>query len=315
MREICGFRTVRARGITGRGCYDDRIALVRIGIHTFTRGSLENAALRAVALGVNTFQIFSSSPRMWRYPPLKPDEVRKIRQIREKHDLRPLAIHDSYLINLAATDPVIRQKSIASFREELERAVAIGAEYLVTHPGSYRGQPCEEGISKIVEALKEAGHGIRGVTLLLENTAGAGCAIGSRFLELAAIRQLVQGSLDLPVGYCLDTCHCYVSGYDVSTADGLRDTIREAEKILGLENIPVIHTNDSKGTFQSKLDRHANIGEGHIGVEGFRRILNHPKLREKAFILETPVDQEGDDFKNVQTLKSLCRNSRTNTKR
>jgi len=267
-----------------------------------------------MALGANTFQIFSSSPRMWRYPPLKTDEVRKIRQIREKHDLYPLVIHDSYLINLAATDAVIRGRSIASFREELERAVAIGADYVVAHPGSYKGQTCEEGISAIVEALKEAARGIRGVTLLLENTAGAGCSIGSRFLELAAIRHLVQSSLDIPVGYCLDTCHCFVSGYNVSTGDGLRETVREAERILGLENIPVIHTNDSKGAFQSKLDRHANIGEGHIGVEGFRRILNHPKLRRKAFILETPVDQEGDDLKNLQTLKSLCQNSRTNTR-
>ncbi len=282
---------------------------MRIGIHTFTRGSLEGAALTAVRLGANAFQIFSSSPRMWRYGALNPDEVRKLKQARQKFDLKPLAIHTSYLINLAATEPGLRQKSIAAFREEMERAVTIGAEYLITHPGSYKGKTCEEGIFAITEALKLAARGIKGVTLLLENTAGAGCSIGSRFLELAAIRQLVEGALDVPVGYCLDTCHCYVSGYDVSTAVGLAATVREADKILGLDNIPVIHTNDSKGRFHSKLDRHANIGEGNIGLEGFRRIVNHPKLRRKAFILETPVDREGDDLKNLETLKSLCQST------
>jgi deoxyribonuclease-4 len=288
---------------------------VRIGIHTFTRGSLERSAIKAVELGANTFQIFSSSPRMWRYPALDREEVRKIRAVRERHDLEPLVIHDSYLINLASTDPVIRQKSIDSFRLELERAVAIGAEYLVAHPGSFHGQSCEQGIWAVAEALKIAARGIRGTTLLLENTAGAGCSIGSRLLELAAIRQLVQDSVELPIGYCLDTCHCYVSGYDVSTVEGLRATLKEAELVLGLENVAVIHANDSKGSFQSKLDRHANIGEGNIGLDGFRRILNHPKLRRKAFILETPVDQEGDDLRNLETLKSLCRNSRTITNR
>ena len=278
---------------------------VRIGIHTFTRGSLSGAALKAAELGANAFQIFSSSPRMWRYGKLDIQEIKLMKEVRQKHDLRPLSIHASYLINLAATDPVIRQKSIDAFREELERAALIGAEYLVVHPGSFHGKTCEEGIGAVVEALKVAAMGIRGVTLLLENTAGAGCSIGSRFLELAAIRQLVESSLEIPIGYCLDTCHCFVSGYDVSTAEGLRYTVREAEKILGWENIPVIHTNDSKGKFDSKLDRHANIGEGHIGLEGFRRILNHPQLKTKAFILETPVDNEGDDLKNIEALKSL----------
>jgi deoxyribonuclease IV len=248
---------------------------------------------------------------MWR--PGRPDplDVRRMREHREKHDLRPLVIHDSYLINLAALDPVIRAKSIQAFRSELERAVALGAEYLVAHPGSYKGQSCEAGIYAVVEALKEAAHGLRGVTLLLENTAGGGCTIGARFEELAAIRRLASGALELPIGFCLDMCHCYASGYDVSTAKGLAETVRLASRILGLENVPVIHANDSKGGFNSHVDRHANIGQGNIGTEGFGRILNHPKLRAKAFILETPRDDEKADRRDVEALKNLCRKSRT----
>ena len=247
---------------------------------------------------------------MWRPSTPDPADIRKLRVAREKFDLTPMAIHDSYLINLASCETDIRRQSIAAFRGEIERAIAIGAEYLVMHPGHCKGQPLEQGMMNVVEGLHEAARGLAsdGLTILLENTVGAGGQIGSRFEELAAIREFAGQRMDIAIGYCLDTCHCFASGhYNVATADGLRQTVTAIGKVLGLENVPVFHTNDSKGVAGSRLDRHANIGEGHIGTEGFRRILNHPKLRNKAFILETPVDEPGDDRRNVQALLGVVK--------
>jgi deoxyribonuclease-4 len=245
---------------------------------------------------------------MWKASPAKPDEIRLLKRAREKHDLTPLVIHVNYLVNLASLDPVIREKSIVSFRGEVERATAIGAEYLVTHPGNYKGHSVEQGIAAfalgIAEAVKEVK--LRDLTLLLENTAGCGAQIGCRFEELKEIRQLILQLTDWKVGYCLDTCHLLAAGHDIGRAPGLARTIKEADEVLGLPNVKVIHTNDSKKPLGSRVDRHEHIGEGHIGEEGFRRILNHGKLRGKAFILETPVDAEGDDLRNVETLKRLA---------
>jgi len=280
---------------------------VRLGLHTSTAGSLEKAALTAAELGANTFQIFSASPRMWKARSPDREQVRLLRQARERFNLHPLAIHVNYLINLASIDPVIRAKSIEGFRGELERAAAIGAEYLVLHPGSYRGRSVEEGIASFSLALREAARGWRrdGVTLLLENAAGAGAHIGSRFEELQSIRELARDLTQLPIGYCLDTCHLLAAGFEIRTAAGLRATIRNAEEMLGLSNVHVIHTNDSKTPLGSRVDRHAHIGKGHIGMDAFRRILRHPKLGNKTFIMETPVDRPGDDRRNLERVRAL----------
>lgn len=242
-----------------------------------------------------------------------PGQIRLLDCARQRFDLAPMVIHVNYLINLASFDPLIRQKSIVAFRGELERAAAIGAEYLVLHPGNYKGRSVEEGIAAFALALAEAAQGFvfRSVTVLLENTVGCGAQIGCRFEELKSIRELLLQLTEIPVGYCLDTCHLLAAGFNVATEEGLRRTVREADSILGLSNVKVIHTNDSKTPLGSHVDRHANIGEGYIGTEGFRRILAHPKLRTKPFILETPVDEEGDDRRNLDTLKKLCSKSRT----
>ena len=281
---------------------------MRIGIHTSRAKSLENAALKAAELGANTFQIFSASPRMWRaVAPLRSD-IRLLRKAREKFDLYPLAVHASYLVNLATLDPVIREKSVAGFRGELERAAAIGAEYLVVHPGSYKGQTVEEGMAAFVLGMVEAAHGLQlgGLTVLLENTVGAGAQIGGKLEELRCIRELTARASDLAVGYCLDTCHLLGAGFDIAAKPGLESTLLHVDKVLGLDHVRLIHANDSKKPLGSRLDRHANIGDGHIGEKGFSRILRHPKLRAKPFILETPVDEEGDDRRNVDALKRLA---------
>jgi deoxyribonuclease IV len=280
---------------------------LRIGIHTSRSKSLESSAVKANELGANTFQIFSASPRMWRAGTPDPVDVKLFRAARERFDLCPLAIHVNYLINLATLDPVIRAKSVAAFRGELERAAIIGAEYLVLHPGNYKGESVEEGMAALVLGMAEAARAFRapGLTVLLENTVGCGSQIGCRFEELRTIRDLAANETDLPVAYCLDTCHLFAAGYNVANAAGLEQTVRAADRLLGLELVRVIHTNDSKGVLGSHLDRHANIGEGKIGEEGFRRILTHPALCDKPFILETPVDEEGDDKRNIDTLKRL----------
>ncbi len=290
---------------------------MRIGIHTSISGSLEKAALTAARLGANTFQIFSASPRMWRAGLPDAQAVLLLKKARERYDLRPLAIHDNYLINLASCDEDLRAKSVTAFRGEIERALLIGAEFLVAHPGNCRGHTVELGIYTFCKSLGEAAQGLntRGLKLLLENTAGSGAALGSRFEELTVMKQYAAQFTDLEVGFCIDTCHCLAAGYDVATADGLRKTMRLLDAVLGLENIPVFHANDSKTGLGSHVDRHEHIGRGYIGEEGFRRILSHPKLRGKAFIAETPVDREGDDLRNVQKLQSLCRKSRTITKK
>jgi deoxyribonuclease-4 len=284
---------------------------VRIGIHTSIAGSLERSAIEAAELCANTFQIFSTSPRMWRASVPSPVQIKLLRGAREKFDLVPLVIHSNYLINLASCSEELRVKSAESFRGEIERGLTIGAEYLVVHPGSCKGHSIEQGIVAVVRSLAEASAGLdtRAITVLLENTAGAGDALGSSFEELSLMRECASRVIDLNIGFCIDTCHCHSAGYDMATAAGFRKTVVEIDRHLGAANVKVIHANDSKSPLGSHIDRHQHIGKGSIGEEGFRRIVNHPKLRGKAFILETPVDEEGDDPRNIETMKRLATRS------
>ena len=281
-------------------------------MHTSIAGALERSALKAAELGANTFQIFSSSPRQWKASVPSLPAIRLLNRAREKHDLYPLAIHDNYLINLASSHEKIRQLSIEAFRGELERAVAIGAEYLIAHPGNYKGQTVEEGILHFLEGVGQAARGLElgKLMLLIENTVGAGSQLGGRFEELHVMREFAPKMTDLPIGFCLDTCHLLASGFDIASAGGLEKMLAEAERLLGLDSVRVIHANDSKGALGSHIDRHEHIGQGKIGLDGFRRILHHPRLRSKAFILETPME-DGWDQRNLDTLKELWRKPRT----
>ena len=245
---------------------------------------------------------------MWRAKPADAQQIKLLKKARERFDLNPMVIHVNYLVNLASLDPTIRGKSIECFRGELERAAAIGAEFLVLHPGSYRGSSIEEGIAAFVHGLRDAAHGIHAphLTVLIENTVGAGCHLGSRFEELQSIRDLARDLTDLPIGYCLDTCHLLAAGFDIVTAAGLRSTVRAVEEYLGMSNVHVIHANDSKTAFGSRADRHEHIGRGEIGKEAFRRIVRHPSLKVIPFICETPIDRPGDDKRNLRMMRKLA---------
>jgi deoxyribonuclease-4 len=289
-----------------RACYDIPL---RIGIHTSRAKSLEEAGLEAHRLGANTFQIFSASPRTWRTSKPDPADIRRLSAARQRLDLTPLVIHTNYLVNLASLDPDVRQKSVTSFRGELDRAEAIGAEYLVLHPGNYKGQSLEQGLAAFALGLAEAARGFSasGLTVLLENTVGSGHQLGRRFEELRIIRDLAARETDLPIAYCLDTCHLFAAGFNIADAAGLEETVTAADRILGLDRVKVMHANDSKGALSSHLDRHENIGRGQIGEAGFGRILTHAKLRGKPFILETPVETDDDARRDIETLKRLSK--------
>jgi deoxyribonuclease-4 len=284
-----------------------RLTSRRIGIHTSIAGGVQNAAERAYRLGCNTFQIFSSSPRQWAPYELTRAQYAEMRRLREKYDLKPLVIHANYLVNLASTTPVFLEKSVKAFRGELERALALGAEYLVLHPGSFRGTDREQGLMQTAAAIAAAGTGLdlaKGdLTILIENTAGAEYSLGGSFEQVAEILERLRGVV--PIAACIDTCHTHVAGYDIVSEGGMAATLARLEATIGLKSVPVWHCNDAKAARGSKLDRHQHIGKGAIGGEPFRRLLNDPRLAHAAFIAETPIDAPGDDKRNVAVLKRL----------
>ncbi len=279
---------------------------MKVGVHTSIAGALENAPLHAHRIGCDTFQMFSANPRGWRAHRPTAEECRRFRAVRERYGLGPVVIHDNYLINLAAPDPAIRRHSIAAFRGELERALALGAEYLVTHPGSAKDSSAEQAIENCIASLGQAARGLKldGLTVLIENTAGQGTAIGRSFEEVGAI--LAGAGKTLPVGVCLDTAHTFEAGYPIHTAAGLRETVRQFDRAVGLKNLKVIHANDSRTDFGSHADRHEHIGRGKIGRQAFARIVRHPKLRGVPFICETPLDRPGDDKRNIGMIRKLA---------
>src|SRR5689334_8310143 len=279
----------------------------RIGIHTSTAGGVEMAAERAYRLGANTFQIFSSSPRQWKPYALAQPQCDAMRGLREKYGIGPMAIHSSYLVNLASATPEFHRKSVAAFRGELQRALAPCAEYLVLHHGSFRGRSREEGLELVARSIAEAAEGLEleryNLRVLIENTAGSEFSLGGSFDQVAHLLQYLRPVC--PVGACIDTCHTHVSGYDIVSDAGWHETMQKLDETIGLKNVVVWHCNDAKDARGSKRDRHEHIGKGTIGLEAFRRLLNDPRTEHAAFIAETPIEEPGDDLRNIATLKSL----------
>jgi deoxyribonuclease-4 len=284
-----------------------RVTSRRIGIHTSIAGGVQNAAERAYRLGCNAFQIFSTSPRQWAPYELSRPRCAEMSRLREKYDLKPLVIHTNYLINLAGASPLFLQKSVEAFRGEVERALNLCAEYLVLHPGSFRGADREQGLLRTSAAIAAATQGLDvakgGLTILIENTAGAEYSLGGSFEQVAEVLERLRGIV--PIAACIDTCHTHVAGYDIVSEQGMRETLARLDATVRLENVRVWHCNDAKAPRGSKLDRHQHIGKGSIGKEPFRRLLNDARLAHAAFIAETPIDRPGDDRRNVAALKAL----------
>jgi deoxyribonuclease IV len=240
-------------------------------------------------------------------------DAKAFRARRAELQLGPLVIHASYLVNLAASQPMQRTRSIQAFYEELVRAGMLGADFLVVHPGARGESSPEQAIAAIIDSVKQAARRIqmKNLRILIENTAGMGTAVGSRLEEVAAI---VRGLKGLNVAVCLDTAHLFAAGYDIRSEKGLEETISYIESTFGLENVPVFHVNDSKIPLGGRVDRHEHIGEGKIGAEAFARILRNPRLGSappaglagRAFLLETPIDVPGDDRKNVAKIWELA---------
>jgi deoxyribonuclease-4 len=283
----------------------------RIGIHTSIAGDISGALELAHGLGANALQIFSASPRMWTRGASRISEADAARFRARRKELRlgPLVIHDNYLINMASANPVLRARSVQAFHHELVRAMALGADYLVVHPGCCGtdrgpGRGMDEAIAAVAQGLRQAARGLKlgDLQLLLENMAGQGTSIGSKFGELRAI---IDACGELPMGVCVDTAHLFAAGWDIRTEAGLEKALADIDAAVGLDRVRLIHVNDSKTPLGSRVDRHEHIGKGKIGLAGFARILNHPLLAGRAFIAETPIDKPGDDRKNVATLWKL----------
>jgi deoxyribonuclease IV len=287
----------------------------RIGIHTSIAGSYLNALDSAQKLGCNALQIFSSSPRMWQGGPSRIPEAEAMafRARREELRLGPLVVHANYLINLAAVQPMLRTRSIQAFHDEMVRALALGADFLVVHPGARGESSSERAVATIIESVKQAARRVPlgGLHILIENTAGMGTAVGSRLEEVG---EILAGLDDLPSGACLDTAHLFAAGYDIKTEAGLASTMEVIDQTVGLDRVPVFHVNDSKVPLGGRVDRHEHIGAGKIGSDAFRRILTHRRLGSappegvlgRAFLLETPIDHPGDDRRNVVALWELA---------
>ena len=245
---------------------------------------------------------------MWRPQRLEASHCEQMRTLRQEFDCAPLVIHTSYLVNLCSQTELFREKSVAAFHGEVERALALGAEYLVLHPGSWKGLTRSEGLRLAAESIGRAvdGVGFDGCDfrILIENTAGAEFSLGGNFEQVAELIEQLKGIV--PVGACLDTCHCHVAGYDLVTEAGYEQTVAWIAGTIGTDAVKVWHMNDAKAPRGSKLDRHEHIGKGTMGLEPFRRLLNDQRFAHCAFIAETPVDEEGDERRNVETLRSLA---------
>ena len=273
-----------------------------LGAHVSTAGGPQTAWQRGVDIGATAIQIFTKTPNQWREPVITDEIAAEFKAERAKSGIRGVVSHDSYLINLASPDDVIRNRSIESFIGELTRCTKLGVEYIVSHPGNHLSE-ADAGISRNATSYGECLEQVPGsVMVLLEGTAGTGTALGSTFEELAEIRGRIPASLRERVGYCLDTCHLYSAGYDL--VKDYHRVFEEFDKVCGLERLRCLHLNDSKNPFDSHKDRHELIAEGTLGAEPFRQVMRDPRFVGVIKVLETP---KGDEDMTTNDLKMLKR--------
>lgn len=277
---------------------------MRFGFQFSIAGGLSRALQRALALGCQAVQLFVQNPRAWRWRPVVEAEVQKFVQLRRQSGVDPVIVHLSYLPNLAASEPYLYQRSQNRLQRELALAARLGADYLICHPGHAPWKA--EVWERVAEAIAAAVHYTPPPPLiLLENTAGQGRQLGWHLLQLAKIMQ-VSG---VPLGLCLDTAHAFAAGYDLRHRAGINRLLAEIDRGPGLAAVKVLHLNDSQAPLGSRRDRHAHLGQGEIGLEGLRQLLNHPALAFRAVILETPDRQPADDHRNLAVARSLVRSS------
>lgn len=283
------------------------------GAHLSIAGGLPRAIDRAVATGCESLQVFTKSVGQWRARPLGDDEVRAFRERRKTAGIQAVLAHTSYLINLASPDATLRARSYAALLGEYDRAAALGLDGLVMHPGSHRTTTERTGLERI-------GHGLRRLLrarpaartwVLLEHTAGQGTNLGHRFEHLARLLALTAGSPR--IGLCLDTCHLVAAGYEIGTAAGYARTFGDLDALVGLDRVRAFHLNDSKRECGSRVDRHDHIGRGHVGLDGFARLVNDVRFAALPMILETPKSRPSRsgadvlDLRNLRTLRGLVR--------
>ena len=278
---------------------------MRFGAHVSIAGKIYQVAERAKRIGCNAAQIFSRNPRAWQLKELLLDEVKRLKDDLERFDIHPLIVHMPYLPNLASSKIGLYLKSVNALEEDLKRSQILGAPYLVTHIGSFGESSREEGLERVIEGINTAFSRVRNkVMLLLENTAGGGRELGSRFEEIAEIIKNIKGKEK--IGVCFDTCHAFAAGYDFRTKKAVSETLKSFDNLIGLKRLKVIHANDSKGPLGSHIDRHWHIGEGYIGEKGFRALLHHSAVKNLPIIIETPFKKLGDDVRNLATLRKLA---------
>lgn len=275
----------------------------RIGAHVSISGGVEKAVERQEDIGGNCGQIFAGSPRTWSVSEYSEDDGETFRQLMEEKDQKPYTIHSTYLVNLATPKDDLFQKSLNCLQAELEAASVLGVEYVVFHPGAHTGSGRDNGVERIAEGIDELDIP-ENVTLLLENTAGKGTTLGRSFGELRRMIELAE-TPDEKIGVCMDTCHAHASGYELREEEGFQDMIQEIQEDLGLDKVKVLHLNDSKDEKGSEKDNHEHIGDGNIGEEGFRNIVNAEEFGEKPMVLETPTSDGKSYTENLEKILEL----------
>lgn len=277
-----------------------------IGTHVSIAGGMAKAFSRAEAIEAAAIQIFTRNASRWQAPPLLESTIADFRAAREKSHVRYVAAHSSYLINLASPDPLQRNRSVATFLDEMERCRLLGIDALVIHPGSHKGEGVSSGLTTLCRSFEFIGrqHDC-GVTILLENTAGQGAALGAQIEELAWVLDRFDYRR---FGICLDTCHAFVAGYDISSSPGYEQMMEQIDRLIGLERLQLFHLNDSKKPLGSRIDRHEHVGQGLIGAEGFRRLMQDKRFVHCPKITETPPGEKNcHDLENLALLRQLAK--------
>ncbi len=277
---------------------------MRFGVHTSIAGGLDRAVARAAELGCDCFQVFVANPRGWKSRRVGPGEAAAFCAAREQAGLGPVIVHLTYLPNLASPDKILWRKSLEALLEQYQAAALIHADMFVLHPGSSRGEDREQAMGRVAAALTRALDRIPdGPTLLLENTAGGGSSLGANPCELAFIAKAIDAGEHVSV--CLDTAHAHASGFDLTRPGAMRSLRKQYRAAFGRHPICLVHLNDLKGELGSRHDQHQHIGKGAIGSPAFARIMATPGMRRLPYILETPINHEGDDYRNLARARQL----------